>query len=94
MPFVLVVFAGGLVAGVVGFLVRRWWLLPATMFIGVVAITVDVSTRDLASGGHDDTLVVAGVEAVVLAWIGVCLGSGLAVGKHRDSRSPSRRLDR
>jgi hypothetical protein len=83
MGFALAMLGAAVLAGLAGFYVRRWWLLAAALVVGAAVIAIDLSTRDLATSGHDDTLLVAIAEVLLLALVATGAGCGIALGKRR-----------
>jgi hypothetical protein len=78
--------APGLLASSIGYVIHRWWLLLGAVVVGIGAILVDVSTRNLIGAGHDDRGLVAVAEIVVLLGFGVLTAAGIAIGKLRANR--------
>jgi len=86
------VLAGAAVlALLVGYLVHRWRFLVGLVVLGVLAIIVDVSTRDLVGSGHDDRGLVAMTEGFLLVVLAVLLAVGITLGRRRAGRPHGRR---
>jgi hypothetical protein len=75
---------GAILALVVGYAVNRWRVVPVLAAIGIVAIVVDISARDLTTAGHDDRGVVAFAEAALLLGILVLFAVGVGLRRWRD----------
>jgi hypothetical protein len=71
------------VLAAVGYLVHRWSLVSFVLITGSVGILIDVTTRNLQGAGHDDRLLVAAGEALLLVWGALFLGLGTMAGKRR-----------
>jgi hypothetical protein len=84
---------GGILATGAGYLLHRWRFLPAVAAVGVAAIVVDVSIRDLSSGGHDDRGLVVFAELVLLLGVLALFALGVLLRRRRDRRGRSGRSD-
>lgn len=73
-----------LAALALGFGVHGWWFLVVLLGAGVIAIGIDVSTRDLTSGGHDDRGLVAIAEAATLLGVMALFAVGVVARNWRD----------
>ena len=80
----LAVLAGAAAAVAAGYIARRWALLAVAAVVGLAIITIDVATRDLTSGGHDDRALVAFAELMMLAGVCVLFAAGVALRRWRD----------
>jgi hypothetical protein len=81
--------AGVIAAVLAGYLVNRWRSVPVLAALGIAAIAVDVSSRDLTSGGHDDRGLVAFTEGAMLLVALALIGAGVALRRWRE-RDPGR----
>ena len=86
MDWVIAFVIAGLLAISIGYLIHRWWCLIGAVAVGIGAIVVDVSTRNLTGAGHDDRGLVAVAEVVVLLGFAVLFAAGIALGKLRANR--------
>ncbi|MDQ6774623.1 MAG: hypothetical protein M3071_00030 [Actinomycetota bacterium] len=91
MSLVSVLVVGGLVAISTGYLIHSWWLVLGIFIIGVGAIVIDVSTRNLIGAGHDDRGLVAMGETMLLVGFEVSMAIGIALGEVRANRAAARR---
>lgn len=64
------------VAYFVGRRFPTWRLALGLLAVGTAAISIDISTRNLAGAGHDDKWLVASTEAIILLLVvcGACVG--------------------
>ena len=86
----LAVLAGASAAVAAGYVARRWQFVAVVAVLGIAIITVDVITRDLASGGHDDRGFVALAEFMMLVGTLVLLAAGVAVRRWGDRHRKGR----
>ncbi|MDQ6805703.1 MAG: hypothetical protein M3065_12210, partial [Actinomycetota bacterium] len=78
MSLVGVLVVGGGVAISIGYLIHSWWLLLGAFVLGVAAIVIDVSTRNLIGAGHDDRGLVAMSETMILVSFELSMAIGIA----------------
>lgn len=89
--FVALILVGAAVAFAIGYVTRRWWLVPAALALGAAIIAVDLSTRDLMTGGHDDRLIVASVEVITLALLAAAIAAGIVLAERINGPRPGPR---
>jgi uncharacterized membrane protein YhaH (DUF805 family) len=87
----LAMLSGAAAAFAAGYIARRWRFVPVLAVLGLAIITIDVTTRDLTSGGHDDRRLVALTELMVLVGALVLLAVGVALRRWRDRHRSSPR---
>lgn len=83
MGWIVAVLGAAVLAIWVGYLVHHWRFLVGLVVLAVIAIVVDVSTRDLVSSGHDDRGLVAASELSVLFVLAALVAVGTALGQRR-----------
>ncbi len=86
-----VLVGAAVLALLVGYLVHRWRFLVGLVVLGVLAIIVDVSTRDLVGSGHDDRGLAAMTEGFLLVVLAALVAVGITLGRRRAGRARGRR---
>jgi hypothetical protein len=89
----VVVVGGGLAAIAIGYFIHSWWLFLGAFVLGVGAIVIDVSTRNLTGAGHDDSGLVAMSETILLVGFELALAIGIALGEFRANRAAAREAE-